>query len=287
VEVHTGQPEEVILEIIKIPGNGLPVEAVSRIAVFVIEVPRGLNLEPWQHLHHFAVSCNHLRSNLRTVALAREELKQRGVSEVLFQIRAMRSIFRVNLGNREPVSVKVAGKRQKRSVLFGHIVANADGSVFGVGQAHNGSAGASQATLHRLHAQRPGTESLLEEPLQNVHAFPPCRLKSIRALRGESKAAPKAPAASSRSKSMNYCGWAIMMDGRRDRRTMSNPENNAAPRRSLLQSAIHNLFALFFGITPPAPGQEGFYAAILLGIILLIVAAGWAVVHILLSHLLG
>jgi hypothetical protein len=86
---------------------------------------------------------------------------------------------------------------------------------------------------------------------------------------------------------MNYCGWAIMMDGRRDRRTMSNPENNAAPRRSLLQSAIHNLFALFFGITPPAPGQEGFYAAILLGIILLIVAAGWAVVRILLSHLLG
>jgi hypothetical protein len=74
---------------------------------------------------------------------------------------------------------------------------------------------------------------------------------------------------------------------RRNQESMSNLENSPQPRRSLLQSAIHNLFALFFGITPPAPGQEGFYAAILLGIILLIAAAGYVVVRVLISHLLG
>ncbi len=68
---------------------------------------------------------------------------------------------------------------------------------------------------------------------------------------------------------------------------MSAQEQANEPKRGLLASAIHNLFALFFGITPPAPGQEGFYAAIMVGIVVAIIAVGWALMHFLLRVLMN
>lgn len=69
--------------------------------------------------------------------------------------------------------------------------------------------------------------------------------------------------------------------------TMSSQENSTEPKRGLVASAIHNLFALFFGITPPAPGEEGFYAAVMVGIVVVIVLVGWAFMHFLLHTLMN
>jgi hypothetical protein len=68
---------------------------------------------------------------------------------------------------------------------------------------------------------------------------------------------------------------------------MSNPVPNPEPKRTLFQTAVYNFFALYLGTTPPAPGKEGFYAAILLGLAVVIVAIGYLVFHVLVNQMLG
>lgn len=64
---------------------------------------------------------------------------------------------------------------------------------------------------------------------------------------------------------------------------MTTPE----PKRNLFQAAVYNFFALYLGITPPAPGKEGFYVILLLSATLLIVGAGYLLIRILLSQMLS
>ena len=53
-------------------------------------------------------------------------------------------------------------------------------------------------------------------------------------------------------------------------RFLSEIMTTGEPKRNFFQSAIYNFFALYLGITPPAPGQELFYAGLLLGATLLL-----------------
>jgi hypothetical protein len=64
---------------------------------------------------------------------------------------------------------------------------------------------------------------------------------------------------------------------------MTTPE----PRRNFFQTAVYSFFALYLGVTPPAPGKEGFYAALLLGGALFLIASGYFIVHFLLAQMLG
>ncbi len=59
------------------------------------------------------------------------------------------------------------------------------------------------------------------------------------------------------------------------------------PKRTFFQTAIHNFFALYLGVTPPAPGKEGFYAALLIAVALFLVGAGYLIVRFILSQALG
>jgi len=59
----------------------------------------------------------------------------------------------------------------------------------------------------------------------------------------------------------------------------------AEPKRNFFQTAIYNFFAMYLGVTPPAPGKEGFYAALLFGAILLLVGLGYLIVHYLLIQM--
>jgi len=59
------------------------------------------------------------------------------------------------------------------------------------------------------------------------------------------------------------------------------------PKRNFFQSAIYNFFALYLGITPPAPGQELFYAGLLLGAALLLLVGGYFIIRLLMSAMLG
>lgn len=58
-------------------------------------------------------------------------------------------------------------------------------------------------------------------------------------------------------------------------------------KRNVLQIAVHNFFALYLGITPPAPGQELFYAALLLGAAAFLVFCGYLLVHFLMGSIVG
>jgi hypothetical protein len=63
--------------------------------------------------------------------------------------------------------------------------------------------------------------------------------------------------------------------------------NTPEAKRNFFQSAVYNFFALYLGVTPPAPGQELFYAGLLLAAALVIVLAGYFMVHLLLSQMMG
>src|ERR1039457_616660 len=48
VEGYAGKPQEIILEIVQVPGDGLAIEAGARIAHFVVQITACLNLETRQ-----------------------------------------------------------------------------------------------------------------------------------------------------------------------------------------------------------------------------------------------
>ena len=62
---------------------------------------------------------------------------------------------------------------------------------------------------------------------------------------------------------------------------------DAEPKRNFFQTAVHNFFALYLGVTPPSPGQELFYAALLLGAALFLLVCGYFIVHLLMGEILG
>jgi hypothetical protein len=63
--------------------------------------------------------------------------------------------------------------------------------------------------------------------------------------------------------------------------------STSEPKRNFFQTAVYNFFALFLGITPPAPGKEGFYAAILLTLVLMLIVGGYFITRLLLSLMLN
>ncbi len=69
----------------------------------------------------------------------------------------------------------------------------------------------------------------------------------------------------------------------REPETMTTTE----PKRTFLQTAVHNFFALYLGVTPPAPGKEGLYATLLLAVAMCLIGAGYFIVRLLLSQILG
>jgi hypothetical protein len=69
----------------------------------------------------------------------------------------------------------------------------------------------------------------------------------------------------------------------RESKTMKKTD----PKRNFFQTAVYNFFALYLGVTPPAPGKEGFYATLLIVSILILMAMGFLIVRLLLTRILG
>ncbi len=68
---------------------------------------------------------------------------------------------------------------------------------------------------------------------------------------------------------------------------MRKSETTADPKRTFFQTAVYNFFALYLGVTPPAPGKEGFYAALLIAAVLFLVGGGYLIIRFLLGQMLG
>jgi hypothetical protein len=63
--------------------------------------------------------------------------------------------------------------------------------------------------------------------------------------------------------------------------------NESEPQRNLFQTAVYNFFALYLGVTPPAPGKEGFYASVIVVALLFILGAGYLLTRLLVSLIFG
>src|ERR1035441_11078595 len=89
IEGDAGEPKKIVLKIIQVPGDGLAIEAGTRIAHFVIQIAASFDLKAWQHGHNLAVGFNRLGSDSLTQTIFREKLKERGVAQVFLQISAV------------------------------------------------------------------------------------------------------------------------------------------------------------------------------------------------------
>ena len=76
VERNAGQPKEIVLEIIQVPGDGLAIEAASRIAHLVIQVTAGLDLKARQNKDDFAIGLDRLGRNVFPATMFRKKLKK-------------------------------------------------------------------------------------------------------------------------------------------------------------------------------------------------------------------
>ena len=151
VEGNAGQAKKVILEVIQVPGDGLPVEAGPRIAHLVIQIAPSLDLEPRQYGYDFAIGLNRLRSNVLASAILRKKLKKRRAAQVFFQISIVRQIFSINFRNGQTVLAKVPGKFEESDILFTDVVQNTNRTELPTAEPDDLSTRAPEFSLERLY----------------------------------------------------------------------------------------------------------------------------------------
>src|SRR5437899_1404877 len=110
VEGDAGEAEEIVFEIVQIPGDGLAVETGIGIADFIIQVAAGFHLEAGQHGDDFAIGLDHLGGDVLASAVIGKELEERGVTEVFFEISAVGEVFGVDFRNGKAMAAKVFGE---------------------------------------------------------------------------------------------------------------------------------------------------------------------------------
>src|SRR5215469_13665754 len=97
IKGNSREPEEVVLEIIEIPGNRLAIEAGARVANLVIQIATGFHLKPRQHGQRFAIGVDHGGRDFALIAVGRQVIEERRIAQIFFEIRAPIYGFSVNL----------------------------------------------------------------------------------------------------------------------------------------------------------------------------------------------
>src|SRR5436305_2897001 len=130
IERDACETKKIIFEIVQVPGNRLAVKTAPRIANLVVQIAARLHLKARQHGNRLAVCLNYRRSNVVARAVLREKVKQRGVTQVFFQVSAMSQIFSINFRHGQAVTSKMPGEFQESYILFADVIANANDSEF-------------------------------------------------------------------------------------------------------------------------------------------------------------
>ncbi len=168
VEGNASKAEKIVFEIVKIPGDGLAVEAGDGIADTVIQIAAGFDLEAREDGDDFAIGFDDLGSNVFAGAILGKEFEKRGVAEIFLEIGAVVEIFGVDFGDGKAVASKMFGEFEEGGVFLANGVENADGAMFFVGEADDFAAGTAEFALERDDALGWGLEMLLEEIFENV-----------------------------------------------------------------------------------------------------------------------
>src|SRR5882672_1701290 len=133
VEGDAGEAEEIIFEIVQIPGDGLAIETGDGITDTVVQIAACFDLKAGQHGDHFAISLDDWRSNVFTGAIFGKELEEGGIAEVFLEISTVAQVFGVDFRDGKAMAPKMFGELQESSVFFAHAVEDADGAGFFVG----------------------------------------------------------------------------------------------------------------------------------------------------------
>jgi hypothetical protein len=142
VERDASEAKEIVFEIVEIPGDGLAIETGDGIADAIVEIAAGFDLEAWEDGDDFLVGFDDLGGDGTALAIFGEELEERGVAEVFFNVGAGFEIFGVDFGDGEIVFAKVFGEGEEGRVFFADVVENADGGAGACGETDNFAAGA-------------------------------------------------------------------------------------------------------------------------------------------------
>src|ERR1035437_8462528 len=126
VEGYAGKPQEIILEIVQIPRDGLTIEAGARIAHFVIQIAACLNLETRQSCHDLAICFNRLQRDGLADTIHAEKIKECRVSQVFFQVGPLAQVLRINLRHRQSVPPKMPGKFEESDIFLAYRILNAN-----------------------------------------------------------------------------------------------------------------------------------------------------------------
>src|SRR6266851_514843 len=123
----------------------------------------------------FAIGFDYLGSDVHAGTIFGEELEERGVAKVFFEISAVAEVFGVNFRNGKTVATKVFGEFEESGVFFTDAVENADGAFFLARETDDLAAGTAELALERHNALWRSVEMLLEELFENVqgHECPP------------------------------------------------------------------------------------------------------------------
>src|SRR5437879_7470905 len=92
VEGDAGEAEEIVLEIVQIPGDGLAVETGIGIADFVIQVAPGFHLKAGENGDNLAIGLDYVGSNLLAGTIFGKEFEEGGVTKVFFKMRAVAAV---------------------------------------------------------------------------------------------------------------------------------------------------------------------------------------------------
>ncbi len=159
----------------RVPGDRLAIEAGYGIADGVVQVAGGFDLEAREDGDDFAIGFDYLGSDVRAGAIFGEELEERGVAKVFFEISAVAEVFGVDFRNGKTVATKVFGEFEESGVFFTDAVENADGAFFLACETDDLAAGTAEFALERHDALWRCVEMLLEELFENVqgHECPP------------------------------------------------------------------------------------------------------------------
>jgi hypothetical protein len=147
VEGDAGKAQEIIFEIVEVPGDGLAVEAGDGIADGIVEVAAGFDLEAREDSYDFAIGFDGFGSNVFAGAIPGKEFEKRGVTQVFFEISTVGKIFGVNFRNGKAVAAKMFGEFEEGGVFFANAVEDSDGAVIFVGEADDFTAGTAQLAL--------------------------------------------------------------------------------------------------------------------------------------------
>jgi len=168
VEGDAGKAEKRVFELVKVQGDGLTVETGDGIADGIVEIAASFDLKARENGDDSPIGVDDWLRDGITLAILREELEERGVAEILFEVSASIEILGVDFGDRKAVTAKVLRESEEGGVFFADVVEDADGGGLVVGETNDSAAGAAEFALQRDDLRGGRAEMAREERFEDV-----------------------------------------------------------------------------------------------------------------------